>query len=250
MLKEKLIQKFIKFGDDELLGVQDENGIVWMSANKTMQDIGLSEDQCKKQARNIKNDIVLSQGYKMMSAKYGTMQTTKEMYFIKEDFVTLWLAKISLTPTMQKENPKTVSKLVNYQLKCKDVLHEAFFGTEEKRQQTYNDLGLEGKIVKLESKIDAQTEELKETKDRLNTLIDNSTINSRQASRLLTHAKDRVSTMLGGAHSSEYRKNSRTYFKNLWLQLCQEFEVTTYKDLNPLNYGQAVTFVSNWSYNH
>lgn len=244
MLKEKLI----KFGEDELLGVKDENGVVWMSASKTMQDIGLSEDQCKKQARNIKSDIVLSQGYKMMSAKYGTMKTTKEMFFIKEDFVTLWLAKISLTPTMQKENPKTVEKLVRYQFQCKDVLHEAFFGTEEKRQQTYNDLGLEGKIVNLESKIDAQTGELKETKERLNTLIDNSTINSRQASKILLHAKDRVNCLLGGANSKEYKKNSRKYFKNLWNDVAERFEVSSYKDLNPLHFGSCTEFISGWSY--
>jgi hypothetical protein len=237
MLKEKLI----KFYDDELLGVKDENEIVWMSANKTMQDIGLSEDQCKKQARNIKNDIVLSQGYKMMSAKYGTMQATKEMYFIREDFVTLWLAKISLTPTMQKENPKTVEKLVKYQFQCKDVLHEAFFGTEEKRQQTYNDLGLEGEIKDLKVKI----EDMDKT---MGTLINSATINSYQAKQINKHARERVSTMLGGAHSKKYKDNSRTYFKNLWLGLCDTFNVSEYRDLNPLNYSNAVTYVSNWSF--
>ena len=173
----------------------------------------------------------------------------QDVFVIKEDYVTLWLAKISLTPVMQKENPKAVEKLINYQLKCAKVLHEAFFETEEQKQQTFDELGLKGDIKELKTEVSGLTNELKGTKSKLETLIDNSTINSRQASRLLTHAKDRVGTMLGGAHSSEYRKNSRTYFKNLWLQLCQEFEVTTYKDLNPLNYASAVTFVSNWSIN-
>ena len=32
----KLIQKFIKFGDDELLGVKDEEGKVWLGIKKSM----------------------------------------------------------------------------------------------------------------------------------------------------------------------------------------------------------------------
>ncbi|WP_173713190.1 ORF6C domain-containing protein [Clostridium beijerinckii] len=100
----------------------------------------------------------------------------------------------------------------------------------------------------LKTQIENNTAELKETKDKLKTLIDNSTINSRQASKLLIHAKDRVNCLLGGASSKEYKKNSRTYFKNLWLAVCERFEVTSYKDLNPLNFNDAVTFVSGWSY--
>ncbi|MCD3328448.1 hypothetical protein G8V02_16585, partial [Clostridium botulinum D/C] len=54
-------------------------------------------------------------------------------------------------------------------------------------------------------------------------------------------------TMLGGAHSSKYKKESRMYFKNLWLSFCKEFEVSTYKDLNPLNYNDGFRFINNWS---
>ena len=248
MLREKLETKLIDFGEDELLGVRDEQGEIWMSANKTLNDIGLSESQCKKQTRNIRNDIVLSKGYKMMSAKYGTMKVAREMCFINEEYVTLWLAKISLTPTMQKENPKAVEKLVNYQLKCAKVLHDAFFKTDEQKESFYNDLGLKGEIKDIKCKIENNTSELKETKDRLNTLIDNSTINSRQASKLLIHAKDRVGTLLGGATSKLYKKESRKYFKNLWLKVCEKFEVSTYKDLNPTNFNDCVSFISNWSF--
>jgi hypothetical protein len=248
----KLIQKFIKFGDDELLGVKDEEGKVWLGIKKVCKDIGLSEKQADNEVRKIQNNLLFARhgSVKMMHLKFEGHEKLRDTIVIHENDVTIWLAQIALTPTMKEKNPKAVEKLLDYQDNCAKVLHSAFFETNEQKEKLFDDLGLEGKIVNLESKIDAQTGELKETKDRLNTLIDNSTINSRQASRLLTHAKDRVSTMLGGAHSAEYKKNSRTYFKNLWLQLCQEFEVTTYKDLNPLNYGSAVTFVSNGSYNH
>jgi hypothetical protein len=42
------------------------------------------------------------------------------------DFLPLWLAKISITPKMKKNNPELVEKLIQYQLKAKDVLAAAF----------------------------------------------------------------------------------------------------------------------------
>lgn len=53
----------------------------------------------------------------------GGMQ---EVLCIELDFLPLWLAKISITPKMQKENTWTVRRLVEFQLKAKDVLAAAF----------------------------------------------------------------------------------------------------------------------------
>lgn len=246
MIKEKLEQKLIKFGEDELLGVKDLDGKLWLGIKKACKDIGMSERQAKYQVEKMQEDEILSEGVRnFVLPTNGGEQTA---ICLNEEYVTLFFAKIALTPAMRKENPKAVDKLKLYQLKCAKVLYQAFFETEEQKQETFNDLGLEGKIINLENKIDVQTGELKATQDKLNTLIDNSTINSRQASKLLVHAKDRVNCLLGGASSKEYKKNSRTYFKNLWLAVCERFEVTSYKDLNPLNFNDAVTFVSGWSY--
>ena len=245
MLKE-LKQKFIKFGEDELLGIKDEEGKLWLGIKKSCTDIGMSERQAKYQVEKLKEDEVLSEGVRnfVLPSNGGN----QEALCLNEEYVTLFFAKIALTPAMKKENPKAVDKLKLYQLKCAKVLYQAFFETEEQKEQTFEELGLKGEIKELKTQIQNNTSELTETKNRLDTLIDNSTINSRQASRLLIHAKNRVGTMLGGAHSKEYRKNSRIYFKNLWLQLCERFETNSYKDLNPTQFNDAVTYISNWSF--
>lgn len=250
MLKEKLQKKFIKFGEDELLGIRDEEGKLWLGIKKACIDIGINEGQARRQVENIMKDVVLNSRCRKFAIvqNEGNREVKREVVALHEDVVTLWLAKIALTPTMQKENPKAVEKLVKYQLGCAKVLHEAFFETEEQKQQTFDDLGLKGDIKDLKTEVTGLANELKGTTNKLETLIDNSTINSRQASKLLIHAKDRVNCLLGGANSKEYKKNSRTYFKNLWLELCECFETNTYKDLNPLNFNDAVTFVSGWSY--
>ena len=243
---ENLTEKLINFEGGEILGIKDADGVLWLGVRKTMRDIGLSDGQARRQVENLNNDLVLNQG--VANLHLLTNGGKQETLCIKEDFVTLWLAKISLTPKMQKENSKAVEKLIAYQLKCAKVLHQAFFETEEQKQQFADDLGLQGKIVQLEEKVDSQTKVLNITTDRLNTLIDNSTINSRQASKLLVCAKDRINTLLGVANSKEYKKNSRKYFKNLWLNLGEKFSVNTYKDLNPLDYSSAVTYITGWSF--
>lgn len=248
MIKEKLEKKFIDFEGGQILGVKDEDGKVWLGVKKACIDIGLSEDQAKNEIKKIQENLLFKRhdSVKKLSVKFDTQ--VRETIVLLESDVTMWLGQISLTPKMKKDNPEAVEKLLNYQDKCAEVLYKAFFETEEQKQETFQELGLKGEIKDLKTQIENNTAELKETKDKLKTLIDNSTINSRQASKLLMHAKDRVNCLLGGASSKEYKKNSRTYFKNLWLAVCERFEVTSYKDLNPLNFNDAVTFVSGWSY--
>ena len=48
----------------------------------------------------------------------------QEVLCLNIDFVPLWLAKISITPSMKENNPRLVDKLIVYQLKAKDVLAE------------------------------------------------------------------------------------------------------------------------------
>jgi len=233
----------IDFEGGQLLGIKDKNGFVWLGVKKACMDIGLTEDQSRRQIKNVQEDLVL----KSNCAKFDTVQTegnrqiVREVVVINEDVVSLWLAKISLTPKMQKDNPVAVDRLVKYQLKAAKVLHNAFFATEEQKQELFDELGLNGKIVNLEGKIDTLSNKITE-------LIDNSTINSRQAQRILFAGKDRVNILLGGAHSQEYKKSARTYFKNMWLNLADAFKISTYKDLNPTDIPNAYNFLKEWSY--
>ena len=91
---------------------------------------------------------------------------------------------------------------------------------------------------------------INECTDILRSMIDYSTINYKQQQELLQVAKLRVNTLLGGAHSEKYNENSRMYFKNLWLNFCDEFGCGSYKDLNPIYMkdDKAKKWISNWDY--
>lgn len=136
----------IKFYEDELLGVKDEKGFIWLGINQTCKNLGLSEGQLKNEKKKIQQDLVLKQGGRNLILP--TNGGKQEALCIQEKFIPLWLAKISLTPKMKLENPKLVDKLIRYQLECADVLHSYFMRTEEKKEQFFDEmLGIDIKKI-------------------------------------------------------------------------------------------------------
>jgi len=117
--------KEVNFNGDTLIAAQDKTtekiyiGIRWVC-----EGIGLTVDQAKRQIKNIKEDIVISKGVSNLTLL--TNGGNQDVFCIELDFLPLWLAKISITPKMQKDSPETVEKLVEYQLKAKDILANAF----------------------------------------------------------------------------------------------------------------------------
>lgn len=81
-------------------------------------------------------------------------------------------------------------------------------------------------------------------------MIDYSTINYKQQQDLLQTTRKRVNSLLGGAHSPEYKEYSRIYFKNLWQDFCKTFQCGSYKDLNPLYMADDVAkkWIQSWEY--
>lgn len=77
------------------------------------------------------NDIVISKG--ISNLILPTKGGKQDILCIRHDFVPLWLAKITITPAMKQITPDLVDKLVDYQLKAKDVLAEAFLPKKEKK---------------------------------------------------------------------------------------------------------------------
>ena len=67
----------------------------------------------------------------ILPTKGGTQRTL----CLKLDYVPLWLAKIAITPRMERETPELAARLEQYQLKAKDVLAAAFL-PQSKQQST------------------------------------------------------------------------------------------------------------------
>lgn len=117
--------KQVPFMGSELTAARDADGQIWAGVRWLCDGIGLSEGQRKRQIANIQTDKVLSKGGSNLILN-GTGYGNREVLCLKLDFVPLWLAKISITPTMEAETPELADRLEQYQLKAKDVLAAAF----------------------------------------------------------------------------------------------------------------------------
>lgn len=118
-----LAVKDVEFNGAVLRAAQIED-IVWVGVKWICDGLGLSEDRGKYERKKIQKDLVLNKGVKFYPL--GTDNANSDVLCLMLEYLPLWLAKISITPTMKKENPELADRLVEYQLKAKDVLAEAF----------------------------------------------------------------------------------------------------------------------------
>lgn len=126
-------QKLVNFNGAEIMGVKTNDGKTRIGVRWICEGIGLTVDQAKRQMKNIQTDLVISQGVSDLTLP--TNGGLQEVLTIELDFLPLWLAKISITPRMQSESPVVTEKLVQYQLKAKDVLAAAFVHQVQEKTQ-------------------------------------------------------------------------------------------------------------------
>lgn len=147
-MKNGLIVKEIDFLGDSLIAARHSNGIIWASVRALCEGMGLTKDQARNERRKIQEDLILSKGESNLTLP--TKGGNQEVLCLQLDYVPLWLAKISITPTMRENHPELVEKLVKYQLKAKDVLAAAFLPTywQQTRQQAKDSRLLETECIK------------------------------------------------------------------------------------------------------
>lgn len=116
--------KQVPFMGSELTAARDADGQIWAGVRWMCDGIGLSKGQMQRQVTNIGSDKVISKG--AANLQLPTKGGNQDVLCLKLDFVPLWLAKISITPTMEAETPELAERLEQYQLKAKDVLAAAF----------------------------------------------------------------------------------------------------------------------------
>ena len=118
-----LIIREVNFQGDNLLATQYQDKI-YIGVSNVCNGLGLSKGQKNRQIINLQDDYTLKQGCIKFGA--GVFDPYNETIAIELNFLPLWLAKISITPKMIKENPALTNRLAEYQLKAKDVLSQAF----------------------------------------------------------------------------------------------------------------------------
>lgn len=165
--------KKVPFMGTELIAARDNEGVIWAGAKWMCNGIGLSKNQTDNQIQKLQAEKVLKKGCGKFPA--GVFDPYNETVAVKLDFVPLWLAKISITPTMEQETPELAANLEAYQLKAKDVLAAAFLPAEVTRQ---TDIDLQKltpelrQMIHMELRLQEQEEALKEANRRIDGIRD------------------------------------------------------------------------------
>ncbi len=227
--------KRVPFMGTELMAARDADGQIWAGVRWMCDGIGLSEGQTKNERLKIQKDKVLSKGgrnFVLNESGYGN----RDVLCLKLDFVPLWLAKISITPTMEQETPELAATLMEYQLKAKDVLAAAFI------PQAYTTASKELQAIFM---LDARTMKHEE---RITALEDNMVIDYAQQRTLAAKVNTTVIVALGGTDSPAYQDKSvrgKTYSEcNRDIQ--NWFRVNSRNNIPRKRFDDAVDYIERW----
>ncbi len=122
--QEQVAREVVPFYGDQLIAIKDNDGEIWAVMNDILRNIGFADQKVNDQRRSLVNDIVISKWVKIFTLPY--QGTFRETNCINRRAIPLALAKISITPTMRRDQPELVSKLIRYQEECADVLYNHF----------------------------------------------------------------------------------------------------------------------------
>ena len=229
--------KRVPFLGTELMAARDESGQIWAGVRWMCDGLGLSKGQMQNERSRIRGDKVLSQGERNLVLP--TRGGNQETLCLKLDFVPLWLAKISITPTMESDNPELADRLEQYQLRAKDVLAAAFLPNVHKEPKSAMEL------------LRLQSQAMFELDERVNVLEDKlenqMTIDHGQQRELQKAVSrrvlDRAATVIPAWALDEQRPK---FFASLYRDLKNRFGVPSYRDIRPADYPSAMAYVENW----
>lgn len=161
--------KTVPFMGQNLMAAKADDGTIYAGVSYICNGMGMSEGQVKAERVKIRNDSVLSKGGR--SFILPTNGGPQETLCLELDYLPLWLAKISITPTMKAENPQLAERLVQYQLKAKDALAAAFL---PKRPNTMAEqlLAQAQFLVEQERRLKALEASSAETSQKMDTVRD------------------------------------------------------------------------------
>lgn len=237
-----LIIKNVNVLGDSILAAKDNKGDIWVGINAFCQGLNMNKKQRDWQVKKVQNDKTLSKGCREFSA--GVFDPSNSVYALRLDFVPLWLAKIPITNNMEIEHPKLAKKLLNYQLKAKDILANAFI----EKKSTENPATLQQQIqliaqgtTELYEKVDTLTERMDKIEMDLPIL-------PLEADRITEAVRRKGVATMDGKQSAAYQNRGlrQKVYNNIYANLKYNFAVKSYKAIKRSQCDRAIEIVNEW----
>lgn len=212
--------KQVDFYGDKLIAIKNpDTEKIYVGVSYVCKGIGFNKGQKDRQTENVQQDIVLKKGCRKFEA--GVFDQNNSTIAIDINYLPLWLAKISITPTMQNEQPEIADKLINYQLKAKDVLAAAFVN---KQLSPMDQLRLQYQVI------EQHEEKLSNFDSRLAKVENNTTIDYSQQEELRNLGTKKVVAILGGSDAPAYKELNKKVFSSFWRDYKRKLNVNSYRN--------------------
>ena len=233
-----MIVKSVDLMGDTVMAAQDKDGNIWAGISYFCNALGMNKKQKDWQTEKVQSDKILSKGAGKFGA--GVFDPNNETIALRIDFVPLWLTKISVTKQMEKNHPELADKLLEYQLKAKDILAQAFMPKQNTMPQT-----VEGQIqllaqghTELKAEVDGIKEDLEALKMDLPIL-------PVEADRITEAVRKKGIEALGGKDAPAYlnRGLRQKLYNNLYANLKYNFGTKTYKSIKRSQCDKAVEII-------
>lgn len=245
-----LVVKNVNLFGDMVTAAQDKDGNIWVGIRWLCRGLGMTDGQFKRQITNIKGDAALGKvGSNLILPTGGG---NKPVFCLRNDYIPLWLAKVSITPTMQKETPDLADKLLEYQLKAKDVLAAAFV-----QKKSYAPANLSQQIqliaqghIELQEEVNAVKQDVTDIRQDMEDFKLDMPLFPTDLKRLRNCMNKRVVKLLGGKQSNAYRDRSITqsaYYDAYTNNLNASFGVSSYMDIKRRDLAEALDIIEHYS---
>ena len=243
-----LIVKNVDVMGDSIMAAKDKDGNVWAGVSYFCNALGMKKWQKDKQIQKAQNDKTLKRGCSKFGA--GVFDPNNETVALRLDFIPMWLAKITITDQMEKDHPELAEKLLDYQLKAKDILAAAFLPRQTAAPQTIAEqiqLLAQGN-VELNQRVDRVSEEVDTVKSDLECLKMDLPILPVEAEVIVKAVQKRGVLTLGGKQAKAYadRAIRQRVYNDLYADLKRNFNVRTYKAIRRKDAEKAVEIVNRY----
>lgn len=236
-----LVVKNVNVLGDSIMAAKDSEGNIWAGVNYFCKALGMNKKQRDWQVAKVKEDKTLSKGCRELPA--GVFDVGNAVYSLRLDFIPIWLAKITITSKMEQDHPELAEKLLEYQLKAKDILAEAFFPKKKDVPMTIPEqiqLLAQGN-VELNKRMDDMQTEIQSIKMDLPIL-------PIEADKITTAVKRRGVFVMGGKQANAYHNRGlrQKVYCNIYSNLKYQFGIKSYKSIKRSECDKALQIIESY----
>ena len=237
-----LIVKNVDVLGDSIMAAKDADGNIWAGINYFCRGLGMSKRQRDFQVEKVKADKILSMGCRKLRA--GVFDSANEAYALRLDFIPIWLSKITITRKMEQEHPELTKKLLDYQLKAKDILANAFID----KKSTENPATLQQQIQLIAQGTTELYQKVDTLSDRMDKIELDLPILPIEADRITESVRRKGVAVMGGKQSSAYHDRGlrQKVYNNLYGHLKYQFGIKSYKAIKRSQCDRAVEIIEKW----